>query len=1137
MYKKILVLVITLFLSFTLKAQFTDDFSDGDFTNNPTWSGETSLYQISTSFELQSNGPSASDTLHLYTPNTQIDNTEWQFWVNLPFSPSTSNYARVYLVSNQSNLGGALNGYYVQIGGETGSDDSIDLFKQSGTTHTKIIDGINGHAGKSTNTLRIKVLRDNLGNWELYADTLGGTNFLLEGNTLDNTFNSTAFFGTWVKHTSSRKDMFYFDDFYLGNIIIDTTPPEISSISVISQTEIDVLFSESVTSASAQNTSNYSTNNGIGNPNSAIVDGSNPALVHLTYGTNFTDGIQNQLIVNNIMDNSSNTAPDTGYFTFFATSIADSFDILINEIFADPSPQIGLPDAEYVELYNRSSKSFDLANWTFSDASGSSTLNSYLLAAGSYVILCNNSDTAKFSAFSNVLGVSSFPSLNNSSDNLTLKNELGNWIHNVNYSSTWYQDNVKDDGGWSLERIDTSNICSDDMNNWIASTNSSGGTPGQLNSVNGSVVDLVAPNVTQVSIQSLTQITITFNETLDSAQATNTAFYSMDNSIGNPTNALPIAPFDQVQLTFATAMDSNIIYNLTVNGLTDCSGNTSNSSIQVAIPHTAQVYDVVINEIFPDPEPSVALIAEEFVEIYNRSSYAINLQNWTLTDGSSTATLSDYLILPGQYLILCSTSNESNFGLYGSALGVSSFPSLNNTGELLQLKNASSQVIHQIDYTDEWYGDESKADGGWTLELSDTTNPCGGSDIWRASNDPNGGTPGKVNSIAGLYTDQTAPIINSVEIINALEIRVNFSEAVESTTGLDVNNYNITPSLGTPLMANFYGTGDKSVSLVLSTAMDTNVSYTLSVNNVGDCTGNVKSQSFKFAIGVDADPSDLVINEMMFYPISGSQRYLELYNRSNKIINLKNWLLARDYDLTDSLYSYEFISETDLFIFPGDYLALTEDVNDVQSIYKPISEAKIVKIKDIPSFPDNEGRCVVMKSDSTIIDQVWYTDDWQLQNLISLRGVALERINPEQISQSVDNWASGASTVNYGTPGYKNSQFSDVNLIEQNVTLENQSFSPDGDGYKDVLILKYKFTDPNTIANVTIWDKNGNLVKRLQENFVLPTEEGFLKWDGLRDDNTKAKLGIYVILFESINPKSGESKKSKLSCVLATKLK
>ncbi|HLZ16777.1 MAG TPA: hypothetical protein VKQ08_07045, partial [Cyclobacteriaceae bacterium] len=102
-------------------AQVKDDFSDGDFTTNPAWSGSTPQFVINASGQLQLNNTVAGISyLSTHFTATTLDQHEWQFYVRQSFSPSGSNYGRIYLVSDQADLTQALNGYYVQFG-EAGS--------------------------------------------------------------------------------------------------------------------------------------------------------------------------------------------------------------------------------------------------------------------------------------------------------------------------------------------------------------------------------------------------------------------------------------------------------------------------------------------------------------------------------------------------------------------------------------------------------------------------------------------------------------------------------------------------------------------------------------------------------------------------------------------------------------------------------------------------------------------------------------------------------------------------------------------------------------------------------------------------------------------------------------------------------
>src|SRR5262245_25261937 len=78
-----------------VKAQFADDFSDNNFTNNPVWSGSDSKFAVSTG-ELKLQAPASSGTAYLSTPSEAVDNAVWQFSVKMEFNPSSSNYTRVY---------------------------------------------------------------------------------------------------------------------------------------------------------------------------------------------------------------------------------------------------------------------------------------------------------------------------------------------------------------------------------------------------------------------------------------------------------------------------------------------------------------------------------------------------------------------------------------------------------------------------------------------------------------------------------------------------------------------------------------------------------------------------------------------------------------------------------------------------------------------------------------------------------------------------------------------------------------------------------------------------------------------------------------------------------------------------------
>lgn len=212
--------VILCAFSHPVYAQINDNFADGELGKNPSWKGDTAAYIVNTIKQLQLNSAGA-DTAVLYTPYSPPLQAEWRFWVKLAFSPSDNNLARIYLLADRTDLKRPLNGYFLRFG-ESGSFDSIDLWRQEGSTETKLIDGLPGRCAGSTNILRIKVKRDSLFNWELLSDTTGGANYLLEGTVNDTTFRTGTCLGIYSKFTSGNATRFYFDDIYAGPPVTDS---------------------------------------------------------------------------------------------------------------------------------------------------------------------------------------------------------------------------------------------------------------------------------------------------------------------------------------------------------------------------------------------------------------------------------------------------------------------------------------------------------------------------------------------------------------------------------------------------------------------------------------------------------------------------------------------------------------------------------------------------------------------------------------------------------------------------------------------------------------------------------------------------------------------------------------------------
>lgn len=548
----------------------------------------------------------------------------------------------------------------------------------------------------------------------------------------------------------------------------------------------------------------------------------------------------------------------------------------------------------------------------------------------------------------------------------------------------------------------------------------------------------------------------------------------------------------------------------------------------------ANRYDVVITEIMADPTPVVGLPNAEYLEIKNVSTTAFNINGWKLSDATSTATISTSFVLqPDSILILCATSNVAAFTIYGRTIGVTSFPSLDNDGDVLTLRSPQAKVIHTIAYTSDWYGNEAKKQGGWSLEMIDTKNPCGGKDNWKASINNLGGTPGKTNSVNGVNADATPPQLKRAYTTDSITLILIFNEPLDSVSGAAVANYSLS-GLGI-VSAITLAPQFQTVQLKLSSPLQASTVYMLTASNITDCKGNAIGAYNKVRLGLPQTPlaADIIVNEILFNPKTPGSDYVEFYNKSKKIIDASKLYIANR-SSAGAVASLKKLSEEPFYIFPEDYIVVTEDAAIVKMQYLVKNEDALLQLSSLPSFPDDEGDVVLIDINGTIIDEVGYKNDWHFGLISNDDGVALERIDPAGRPNDKSNWHSAASTAGFGTPTYKNSQYKLAESVNATIEVTPKVFSPDNDGIDDVARVSYKVAESGYVANVTIFDAGGRIAKYLVRNDLLGLS-GKWNWDGLGEKNNKLPIGTYIIYTEIFNLQ-GKRKSFKNVIVLARKL-
>jgi hypothetical protein len=1369
----------------TVSAQVSDDFSDGEFTNNPVWNGSTASFTVDNEV-LRSNVDPGDLSINYYlsTENNLINDVQWEFWINLDFATSGANYVDIYAMADNTDLSVAANGYFIRFGNTA---DEISFYRLSSGSESILIDGPDGELGSSNNIYKVRLIRTVAGLWTLELDEGNTGIFAAAGNITDSDITSASHFGIRIQQSNAAGPVnnHFFDDIEIGPIPVDEDAPELMSAIAPSATELVLQFSEALDEPSANNSTNYSIDGGIGNPSTAVLDGDATSTVNLSLASPLTNGQDYTITVSGVADLSGNVATDeTAAFTFFIPDEPTAGDVIFNEIFPDPSPAVGLPEFEYIEIYNRSSSFFNTEDWILVNTTTEKLLPSVSFPPDSYLILCDASNVDAFASFGDVVGITSFTALANTADSLSLIDGSGEVLDIVSYTDDWYQDPVKDDGGYSLERINPLSTCSGAFN-WAASNNTSGGTPGTQNSLFDDTPDLTPPSVTSVSVIDPLNLLLTVSEPLQDLTST-----TISLNQGISINDFSLVQDDQIQVLLVEPLQTGVAYEVTVLGLVDCEGNTSGSeTIPIFIGELPLPGEIVISEIMADPTPSIGLPEGEYFELFNKSDKTLELQGSELSE----VLFEDPLTIgPGEYLAFASINNADFFeGLDGIRFLDMSTSFFTNGGKELILTNSEGEQLDFVEYSDDWYNDSDKDDGGYALELINPNAACSGAFNWSASNSPLGGTPAEENSIFNDAPDQTAPTLVSFSIPQDNEVQLEFSEPLDeesinsivatfapesivagifqvqpnellielilpfelgitysleltgvtdcagnqapaieldillgvspveneiliteimadpspsvgllegeyfelynaSETAIDLLNCSLSgvefeesvvlapgeyvffasisnqvtflvypdvvflESMSTTFLTNggrelellnpdgvrvdrvnydisWYNDSDKedggyslerinllepcrgadnwtgseadfggtpgeqnsvyseepdivapevtavyaqgsnlievrfsevidslsvlltdititpemgveavindspdytSLFIQLSESLELGVRYQLRLEGVSDCVGNLiePTETFDFANPESGEPGNLLINEVLFNPRTAGRDFVEIYNASDKNIGLKNWVL-QNADLTTRV-----ISEDPLVIFPGQHMVLTDDVTATIQEY-PMSGAyrdNFHEMESLPSYNNGDGAVILADSLENPVDRFDYLEDYHFPLLNTFDGVSLERLSYTRPTNERGNWSSASERVGFATPGYVNSQFLPEGRASAQFELQDEVFSPDNDGFEDVLLINYALDGPDYLATIRIYDSRGRLIRGLTNNLLLGTE-GTLTWDGTTDDRSKARIGPHIILIEIFNP-AGKTETFKVPCIVAGNL-
>ncbi len=468
--------------------EWSDDFSDGDFSKNPAWNGMSENFIVNSAGQLQLNVASATKS-YLSTSSTVFDDATWEFWVRINNTTSNQNYASVYIISDKADLNAELRGYYVMIGN---TEDEISLWKQEGSKKTNLIKGESKSIDTNPVIVKIKVTRTKEGEFSLYRQRISTNSsfndaeFVQEGETvIDKSIAGSKYFGVLAVNSATNGKNYLFDDFVVKGVeLVDIIPPKISSLQIKEPNQIEITFSEEVNISNAVfDVNNYQP--------SSIIQSADKTKITLIFQSDFERGIIYLVSIDGIVDAANNPLGKTEIKTGIVEAV-ERGDIVINEILFDPQTD----GAEFIEVYNVSSKIIDCTTLFFATrntnkqfSTGNLFPKGYYLFPNDYVAVSQNAEVLPtfypIPDDANIKTAEKWSALNNTGANLLIgriENKDTLILDEVSYSSKWHHQLIKNTKVVSLERIHPL-LPSDNSSTWhSAASDVNYATPGYKNS-------------------------------------------------------------------------------------------------------------------------------------------------------------------------------------------------------------------------------------------------------------------------------------------------------------------------------------------------------------------------------------------------------------------------------------------------------------------------------------------------------------------------------------------------------------------------------------------------------------------------------------------------------------------------------
>lgn len=594
-------------------------------------------------------------------------------------------------------------------------------------------------------------------------------------------------------------------------------------------------------------------------------------------------------------------------------------------------------------------------------------------------------------------------------------------------------------------------------------------------------LDTVAPSVTSYRWSSRTKLHVQLSEPTFSDSST------IRDQHGHPWHLNYINPTQLMLISDVPATNGSYTFDFSV--ITDAYQNPlSNYTFTLNRPVPRSI---IISEIMPDNQPVVSWPAE-YIELWNPTSDSISLTDWQLHINGSTHELGELWIHADERILV--TSDLLN--IPNAQVEVNTSSLLPNESGMIWVVDDWGEQIDGVAYSSALFTIGWKSHGGWSLERDESYPSCALNQAWRESTDLSGGTPGQPNKPA----IQTSSPLNHLTSIDYQEdtVVLNFSIALDSLycplavcTPIDIrkNSWTLTELQSSTLPI--------SASTCLGLSLDTTV--------------------IQLPESISKS-SQILITEVLYDPEDGIAEFVEIANIGDKAVLLD--------ELRISSWSFGFgieelhpITTIAQPLLPNEVLVLGRGDADALFRRYPTQNKRAWCMDALPvSLSKEDGLCIAMPN-GTLLDSVMWNDDLHNEFLSDTKGISLER-------NLSDYSLSSSSDPNGATPGiwmYEHGQWT------SDIKLENARFSPNGDRYKDEVIMHLPARWEDWVVQFTVSNASAIQVDGSRHESRV-TRLGKIKWDGRANGNVLPH-GQYLLSIRAISP-TGKVETWRHGCLL-----